>query len=656
MSVSSNAAPETSSLAPARSIVVGTAGHIDHGKTALVKALTGIDADRLKEEKARGITIELGFAHFILPGGENVALVDVPGHERFIKNMVAGASGIDYVLFVVAADEGVMPQTREHLDICCLLNISSGLVVLTKVDLVDRDFLELAVEDVSGLVEGTFLESAPILPVSSATGEGLEALLAAMGRMAAENPPKRSSGGIFRLSVDRVFSMRGFGTVVTGTVSSGTVKLDDEVEILPKRLKAKVRGIQIHGEQVGSAMAGQRTALNLGGVDVCDLKRGDVVSASGRMSPTYMIDARLELSRCCKEPLLNRARMRVHLGTQEAPSIVAFLDRDELMPGEHAYAQLRTSNQLVCSPGDRFVLRSFSPAQTTAGGVVLDSRPKKHKKGQIRVAASLKTLDRGSLPEKLEEFLMSRAFSGMSPAQVQVDLGVSRSEAESLLNQAAAAGTALLTDSRTSIFHHAEIVDGLGLRSMEMLQKYHDENPLKPGMGIEELRSRLPGYVDRKLVDFSLNRLNALGKAAIEGENVRLGDFVPHLDDAEAALGAAVKAALSVRKYQAPTLAELAAELGENAKTLESLLGFMVSNGDLIKTKEGFYLEMEAFRELAVQAVELMKKQGEIGVGDIKKITGTTRKYSIPLLECLDGKKITLRKGDVRILGSGDIF
>jgi len=642
---------DCSAAASARSIVVGTAGHIDHGKTALVKALTGVDADRLKEEKERGITIELGFANFTLPGGENVALIDVPGHERFVKNMAAGASGIDYVILVVAADEGVMPQTREHLDICSLLEINAGLVVLTKADLVDEDLLELAREDVFDLLKGTFLEGAPILAVSSTTGQGVEDLKAAIDRMAKEHPPARGSGGLFRLPVDRAFTMRGFGAVVAGTIASGAIAADDDVEVLPRKLKAKVRGIQVHGEKKGSAFAGQRAALNLGGVDLRELKRGDVVAASGMLRPTYMMDARIELSRHHTEPLPNLARLRLHLGTQEAPAVAALLDRDELLPGEGAYAQLRTLREVVCSPGDRFVLRSFSPATTVAGGVVLDSRPKKHKRGQAEALAALDVLHKGSLQDKLGAFLKSRKFSGMSLAEVHADLGVSKDEAGALLKKAEEEGIALLTDSRTSLFHHSQTVDGLKASAAKILKKHHEQKPLQQGMETEELRSRFPGYIDRKLVDFALTRMISLGEAEAEGKTLRLAGFAPRLDNAEEELREKVSQTLSRRKYAAPTLPEISAELGENEKVLAPLLEFMVAAGDVVKTKEGLFFESAAISELSEKVIALLRERGEIGVSDIKNITGATRKYSIPLIECLDGRKITLRKGDMRIAG-----
>ncbi|MGH7377367.1 MAG: selenocysteine-specific translation elongation factor, partial [Candidatus Methylomirabilales bacterium] len=355
-------------------IIVGTAGHIDHGKTSLVKALTGIDTDRLKEEKERGISIELGFAHLTLPGGLRLGIVDVPGHERFVKTMLAGVGGIDLVILVIAADEGIMPQTREHLHICRLLHIPRGLVALTKRDLVDPDWLEMVAEETRTFLKGTFLEGAPILPVSATTGAGLEELKTALAALAAEAEPKRVDG-IFRLPIDRVFTMKGFGTVVTGTLLAGSLKVADEVVVLPEGARSRVRRLQVHGEAVEQAFAGQRTAVNLPGIEVSGIARGSLLCLPGTFRPASAMDATLTLLADAPRALKNRGRVRFHLGTSEVLARVVFLDREELEPGQSAYVHLRLESRGAALPQDRFVIRSYSPAVTIGGGIILDPAP-----------------------------------------------------------------------------------------------------------------------------------------------------------------------------------------------------------------------------------------------------------------------------------------
>ncbi|GAB4257188.1 MAG: selenocysteine-specific translation elongation factor [Deferrisomatales bacterium] len=631
-------------------VILGTAGHIDHGKTSLVRALTGIDTDRLKEEKRRGITIELGFAHLELPGGTDLAIVDVPGHERFVKNMVAGAAGIDFVLLVVAADEGVMPQTREHLDICSLLGIRHGLIALTKADAVDEEFLELAREDVEELVAGTFLEGAPVVPVSAVTGQGLPELVAHLDRIAAELP-QRGSKGLFRLPVDRVFTMRGFGTVATGTLISGAVDRDEEVEVLPRGLRAKVRGLQVHGKAVDRALAGQRTAVNLAGVDVDQLARGDTLIRPGTLAPTRMVDAKLRLLPSAAKPLASRSRVRFHSGTQEVPVVVALLGREELSPGEEGFVQIRAPGWMVVCPGDRFVLRAFSPAVTLGGGVVLDQRPRKHKGRHEEVLHRLEVLDRGTPGERLRVLLEGRGLAGMDPGEVQASLGVSVTEARRVLQAAVREGWAVVTDRKAQRHHHEQVVDELARRALDLLTRFHEASPLKRGLGVEELRTKFPRYVGPRLVEFVLERLRDEGKVAVEGELVRRSDFTVRLSADDESLRRRILDVLAARGYEAPSVDDVAQALGEDPAALKPVLDYLVGQGMLTRTKEGFYFDSASLQELARQVVALFQEQAEIGVADIKRLTGTTRKYTIPLLEYLDGQKITARRGDVRVAG-----
>ena len=381
-----------------KQVVMGTAGHIDHGKTQLIKTLTGIDTDRLKEEKERGITIDLGFAHLTYEDGTEVGVIDVPGHERFVRNMLAGVGGIDLVMLVIAADEGVMPQTREHLAICQMLQVKEGLVALTKADLVDEDWLELVSEDTREFLKGTFLEGKPIVPVSAKTGQGLDELKRVLQGLVARVPPKQLQGK-FRLPVDRVFTIRGFGTVVTGTLFSGTIRVEDRIEIYPKGIEAKIRGVQVHNASVPEAVAGQRTAINLQGIDKVEVERGDVLGHAGEFAPTFMLDAVLQHLSDAPRPLRHRARVRLHVGTSEIMGRVILLDRDELAPGEEAYVQLRLEEPAIVLPRDRFVIRSYSPVQTIGGGMVLDAQPAKHRRGDAGLAAHFQLLAEGN-PEE----------------------------------------------------------------------------------------------------------------------------------------------------------------------------------------------------------------------------------------------------------------
>jgi selenocysteine-specific elongation factor len=631
-------------------VVLGTAGHIDHGKSSLVRALTGTDPDRLKEEKERGITIELGFAHLPLPSGVDLSIVDVPGHERFVRNMVAGASGIDLVMLVVAADEGVMPQTREHLEICSLLRVKGGLVALTKADLVDADFLELAKEDVAEGLAGSFLEGAAIVPVSSTAGTGLQELVRHLDELAGA-VPQRGTKGLFRLPVDRVFTMRGFGTVVTGTVISGTVRKDEEVEVLPRGPRGKVRGIQVHGKTVDRAAAGQRTALNLSGLDVEDLERGDTVTHVASLQPTHMLDARLELLPSAPRPLAARERLRLHVGTQEVPVVVALLDRSELYPGEWSYVQLRSPTRVVTCPGDRFVLRQFSPAVTIGGGAILDHRPRRHKGRREDVLRRLSDLDTGEPQARLGVFLQARGPEGLDPQEVQAALGVPLEEARHLLQAAVRSGTAQVTDRKAQRHHHRDVVASLEDRALDVLSRFHQEHPLRRGLGVEELRTKFPRYVDSRLVEFVLGRLTEGGRISVDGDLVRRSDFQLKLSGDDENLRGRIEAMLAARGYEAPSLEDAAAALSEDAKALRGVFDYLVGQGVLHRTKEGFYFPARLLEELARRVVTVLGEKGELGVADVKALTGTTRKYTVPLLEYLDSQKITVRRGDVRVAG-----
>ena len=516
-----------------KQIVLGTAGHIDHGKTSLIKALTNIDTDRLKEEKERGITIDLGFAFLNLTEDIQLGIVDVPGHERFVKNMLAGVGGIDLVVLVIAADEGVMPQTREHLAICELLRVREGLVALTKIDMVEPDWLDLVQEDTAEFLRGTFLEGKPIVPVSSKTGEGLDALLAALRTLCQPMTPRSTTGPV-RLPIDRVFTMRGFGVVVTGTLFSGSLHLDERVEVLPQRETARVRGLQVHNQSVSEAVAGQRTAVNLQGLEKADLQRGAVVVTPGRFPVTYMLDVTLALLADAPRPLKHRDRVRFHIGTSEIMGRVILLDRDEVQPGEEVFAQLHLEEPTVAAAQDRYVLRSYSPVQTIAGGMILNTVPAKHRRRRPQVLEQLTVLRDGTAVDALAVHLANAEYAGLQWSDFllrsPLDEAALRSAVHSLREQ----GIGVAIDETPPWLLHREQYARARTQILQLLEAFHRTNPLKPAMFTEELRSKFPGMAEKVFATL-LQDLMAAGELEVSRDKVKLAQ--PHCDAVPGAPG-----------------------------------------------------------------------------------------------------------------------
>jgi selenocysteine-specific elongation factor len=471
-------------------IVMGTAGHVDHGKTSLIKHLTGVDTDRLKEEKERGITIELGFASLTLPDGRILGVVDVPGHERFVRNMVAGAAGIDLVLMVVAADEGIMPQTREHLQICTLLGIRKGFIALTKVDMVDGEWLKLVCEDIREFLRGTFLEDAPVLPVSSLTGSGFSELIDAIAKIADE--VKEEAGiGLFRLPVDRVFTMKGFGTVVTGTLASGKVATGEEVEILPIGIRAKVRGIQVHNNHVETAEKGQRTAVNLQGVDRELIERGYILAEPDTLAISQRLDCIYSHLAGAGRKMKNRSLVRFHTATSEIMARMILMEQDELEPGREGYAQLVLDTPLAAVAGDRFVVRSYSPVTTVGGGTIVDPFPLKHKRFSIEINEEFRRLHHGEDAEKVAVIMARAGIGGISEPRLVVRTGIHRSELRRLLEGLFSSKEAVLVDRDEPRVISGLVYEGLKAGVIRELEAYHERFPLKEGLSREELRTRL---------------------------------------------------------------------------------------------------------------------------------------------------------------------
>jgi selenocysteine-specific elongation factor len=627
-------------------VVVGTAGHIDHGKTALVKALTGIDTDRLPEEKARGITIDLGFAFLEEPDGLVVEIVDVPGHERFVKNMLAGVGGIDLALLVVAADEGVMPQTREHLAICRLLRIKAGLVALTKCDLAEPDWLELVRDDVARLLRGTFLEGCAILPVSSKTGEGLGELRRALAGLARSVPPK-AVDRTPRLPIDRVFTVKGFGTVVTGTLTAGRLAVDDRVEVYPRGLQARVRGLQVHGRPVQVADAGQRTAVNLQGIERAAVERGDVVASPAALLPTVLADATVELLADAPRPLKTRDRVRFHVGTQEVMARALLVGRTELAPGGSCHGRFRLEGPVVALPGDRYVIRSYSPIVTIGGGTLLDVAPPRFKRKTPALLAHLTLLEEGTPAQVVEEHLKQAQAAGMRAADLRARTPFGAEQLRPLLDALQQAGALVAVDREW--FIHREAAERLQSETLGVLEAFHAENPLRSGISREELRSRVGNAQERVFAQL-LARLEGEGRVRSERDQVRLASHTIRLSAEQQRVVGGLEAAFSRAGAAPPSPEEALAGLGVTGDEKHELFQLLVGDRRLVRIKESLYFHAGALQAIQDRVLAHLRDRKEIGPGDVKDLLGVSRKYAIPLMEYLDTQRVTVRQGERRVL------
>ncbi len=627
-------------------VVVGTAGHIDHGKTSLVKALTGTDTDRLPEEKARGITIDLGFAFLEEPGGATIEIVDVPGHERFVKNMLAGVGGIDLVMLVIAADEGVMPQTREHLAICSLLRIKSGLVALTKTDLADPDWIELVRDDVRSLLAPTFLGGCPIVPVSVKTGTGLEELRAALAELA-RSVPAKSTDQTPRLPIDRVFTVRGFGTVVTGTLTAGVLSVDDRLEVYPRGVGSKVRGLQVHGRAVERASAGQRTAVNLQAVERAAVERGDVVAPPGGLLPTILADATLELLEDAPRPLKKRDRVRFHVGTQEVMARVLLVDRGQLEAGQVSYGRFRLEAPIVALPGDRFVIRSYSPIITIGGGTLLDIAPPRFKRKAPALLAHLTLLEKGDPAQVVEEHLKQAGPAGARAADLRARTPFGPERLRELLDELVKTGAIVAVDREWYL--HREANDRLRAQTLGLLEAFHAENPLRGGISREELRSRA-GNAQERVFTQLLTSLEAEGVVRSEKDQVRLVSHIIRLTPEQQRVVSGLDVEFARAGAAPPSPEEALAKLGVKGTERHELFQLLVAERRLVRVKESLYFHAEALGVVQAKLVAYLQQKKEIGPGDMKDLLGITRKYAIPLMEYFDTQRITVRQGERRVL------
>jgi selenocysteine-specific elongation factor len=633
-------------------VIIGTAGHIDHGKSALVRALTGIDPDRLKEEKERGITIELGFAHLALPSGTLAGIIDVPGHEKFVRTMVAGAAGVDIVMLVIAADEGVMPQTREHLDICRLLSIRHGLVVLNKCDKVDPEWIALQEEEIRKFVRGTFLQEAPIARVSSTTGEGLPALIAALDRIAGDVAGKDSSL-FFRLPVDRSFTMKGFGTVVTGTLVGGTVRVGEEVRILPRGPVARVRGLQVHGGPADSSTAGTRTAVNLQGVEKESAPRGSVLCSPGALVPTRTVEAFLEYLPLAPRPLKTRAQVSFHAFTSACRARVVLYGTAEIPPGGSGFARFHLAEEMVLLGGDRFILRGFTPlanfGYTIGGGRVLHPHPPPRKGTGNSVPGTLALLDAPEAGKRVLAAFEDAGWHGLEEKEAAAIAGTGPEPSRREIARLLRSGEILGMEGGTRWWHRSA-VESVGEKAIEALSLLHDRSPTREGFPREEIAALLPGVAEPGIVVLALAGSPAVGKA---------GDlcFLPARRPRAVELSSPLARAILEKIRRSGLLALSRAELAEgvrpaDAREFDKTLEGLVRAGAVLRVKDLHFdpKEVDALRDKLVSFLAL---RGEITVPEFKELSGLTRKYLIPLLEHFDLAKVTLRVGDKRVLRKG---
>lgn len=623
-------------------IIVGTAGHIDHGKTTLIKALTGRETDTLDEEKKRGISINLGFTFFDLPSGKRVGIVDVPGHEKFIKNMLAGASGLDMVMLVVAADEGVMPQTVEHIDILSFLNIKNGMVVLTKSDMVDDDFRELVKEDIKERLKGTFLENAEILEVDSVSKRGIPELIEKLDEMS-EQIEEKNENSPARLNIDRVFTIKGHGTVVTGTLIEGKISVDDDLVIYPEKIKAKIRSIQVHGENENTAYAGQRTAINISNVKKDEIERGDVLAAADSLEESMMLDVRISMIKHAEKPLKHWDRVRLYHGTREILCRAVPLEGEEIAPGESGFVQLRLEESIVCKKGDTFVIRSYSPMTTIGGGVIIDASPRKHKISDKDVIEALKVKEKGELHDILEEYLKNNSKNYPTVKDMMSYSGAHEEDVKNALEKLESESKAV---SVLNLYMHATHYRKLGEKIEETLRDYHKHNRLKKGMLKEELKSKVESKFKTKEFDVILSRFESEGVIKISGNIVSMGDFEVVFNDKQKETRKRIQNKLKKCGFESvPTMDEITEGDVRTKEVLEAMIGESVEIlGD------GYIMDSDTYKKAKQMLIDYIKEHGEITLGEYRDLIGSSRKNCMIILESFDRNRITKRIENKRVL------
>lgn len=633
-----------------KNIIVGTAGHVDHGKTCLIKALTGMETDRLKEEKKRGITIENGFADMIY-GDYNISIIDVPGHERFVKNMLAGIGGIDMVLLVVGLDEGVMPQTVEHFQILKMLDIRKGIIVFTKRDMVDdEEWIELVKEDAKGLVEGTFMEDAPTIEVSAFEGTGIEELKQLIVDNIDDSILKSDAKELFRLPVDRVFTIDGFGTVITGTLMEGTIRQGDELMVYPEGKVSKVRNVQVHNESVEAAFAGQRTALNLANLKKEDLERGSVLAAKDSLEPTMMVDVRLELFDDIDRNVLNNSRVHFFCGSSQALGKVVLLDRDEAEAGDTCYAQLRLEEAVAIKKDDRFIIRFYSPVITIGGGKILEVSPEKHKRFNEGVLESLAVKDNGHIKDITELVIAEKSRYLITLSALAAKLKLDKAELTTIIEQLVDEEKIVIVKKDYPL--HKDYLKKISDYAVEILTEYHDKNSLSEGLNKEELKSKLLQkfrFTEPKVLEDILPEMEKAGIIKVGAKSVSLAGFTIKYSPAMQAMKDRIQKLYKTKGYEMPTVDEVL-QTEKDTANARHIIDAMVSQGELVRLNYQYCIDKEAF-DIALDNLKAkIKADGQITLAEFRDIIGTSRKYAMEILDYLDNSKITLKVDDARVL------
>jgi len=632
-----------------RHVIIGTVGHIDHGKSALVKALTGTDPDRLKEEKEREMTIDLGFAFL----GDNITFIDVPGHEKFVKNMAAGVGTIDMVLLVIAADDGIMPQTREHFEILQLLGVNKGFIVITKIDLVEQEWLELVIEDVKDLAKGTFLEGAPVISVSNSTGQGIPELKELIFEFI-QDLAARPDRGMFRLWIDRVFTMKGSGTVIAGTVLSGSCKTGDSVELLPHQRQLRVRRVQVHNKTLEQCVTGERAAINLMDIEKAGIERGNMLAPPGFYKPTYMLNAKLNLLASCSNPLKNRTRVRLHLGTGEIIARVVLLEKEDLQPGNSTFVQFRLESPAVADYGDRYVIRSFSPTQTIGGGVIVEVHPPKLKYLPGDELKRLALLEKADPIDIVEQYLIKNQYDLKNVSTLAQELSMTKQEAQQVLAtlKDRSRVTLIAEKPEWAVIHAAQFQSAQQLIE-DFLNKFHKDYPMLRGIKKSELSERIFGKINNQLFDSILNNLIQQNQVKIDGEKVfQEGHeirFAPRLEE----IKKKIEEIYLRREFVTPGWDEIVSEIAGKPKEITDVVTGLIEIGTLIEIK--YYDKPSIFHKNNIEKaqgilVSYLKKHDEIRLGEFREMINSTRKFATPILVYFDQNGITVREREIRRL------
>lgn len=631
-------------------IIIGTAGHIDHGKTTLIRALTGRNTDRLKEEQKRGISIELGFTYFDLPSGQRAGIIDVPGHEKFVKNMLAGVIGIDIVILVVAADEGIMPQTVEHLSILDLLGIKKGFVVMTKTDLVEEEWMDLVEEEIMEEVKGTFLENSPIIRASSTKNMGLEEIIQLLD-IYTEDIEERQIHEVPRLPVDRAFVISGFGTVVTGTLLSGSLKIGDEVQIYPGDKVGRIRTIQVHDKDTDIAYAGQRVAANIAGIKKEDVDRGHVIAPINTMKETMMLDVKVKLLKSLDRSIENRTRIRLYLGTKEILCRIVLLDREELKPGEEAFAQLRLEEETVAKVKDKFIIRFYSPMYTIGGGEVLDPNPRKKKRYDENILEQLKIKEKGSPKEIIEKIIEDTKDEFPSISEISSHISITEDQIKEEIETLNKEGKIISFPLTNDIYfiHNTHYMD-IKNKIIDELRRYHEKYPLRIGISKEEIRSRFLKNAKARVGEILIDKLVQDGNLEQELENIKLKGHIIHYDEKDIKIKNNILKILGESCFSPPKREEINAKINVSNVEFTEVFNSLISSGELIKINEDVIMRKEDYQLALSRLKEYIKDNGQISVGEYRDLLNTNRKVAIALLEYFDQQKITKRNNDKRTL------